>query len=176
MTTMTKTKVRVSRSLLSYCQEMAHRVDEARDEKIRVSANTFKVPFPVRKDIPAPERAGLLTAPRIEMLDAEIYLRDGETDVLILINVSDVFGIEYIYVTLRDNAENLLESGYAMFAECEGHWAYIPCEPLTIGTSVTVRAVAVDALGGLGIAQETVTITDGYPGTSPDLMAYGDNR
>ena len=173
---MTKTKVKVSPSLLAYHQEMAQWVDEARDEKLRVSANTFKVPFPVRKDIPAPERAGLLTAPRIEMLDAEIWLRDGETDGLIMINASDVFGIEYIHVTLRDDAENLLESGYAMFAECEGHWGYIPCEPVTIGTSVTVRAVAVDALGGLGLAQETVTVTDGYPGTSPDLIVCGDHR
>jgi hypothetical protein len=155
---------------------MAGRVDEARDEKLLLSANILKVPFPVRKDIPAPERAGLLTAPRIEMLDAEIYLRDGETEGLIMINASDVFGIEYIYVTLRDDAENLLESGYAMLAECEGHWGYIPCEPLTLGTSVTVRAVAVDALGGMGIAQEKVTVTDGHPGTSADLVVCGDNR
>jgi len=157
---MTKTKVRVSRSLLAYRQEMAQRVNEARDEKLRVSANAFKIPFPVREDIPAPKKAGLLTAPRIELLDADIYLRDGETDGLIMINVSDVFGIEYIYVTLRDDAGNLLESGYAMFTECEGHWGYMPCEPVTIGTSVTVRAVAVDTLGGMGVAYEKCTVQD----------------
>jgi len=157
---MTKTKLRVSRSLLAYRQEMAQQVNEARDEKLRVSANTFKIPFPVRKDIPAPEKAGLLTAPRIELLDADIYLRNSETDGLIMINVSDVFGIEYIYVTLRDDAGNLLESGYATFTECEGHWGYIPCEPVTIGTSVTVRVVAVDSLGGMGVAYEKCTVQD----------------
>jgi hypothetical protein len=176
MTPMNKTKVRVSPSLHEYFETMAHWVNEARAEKLRAAANTFKVPFRVRTGIPGPEKAGLLTAPRIEMLDAEIYLRDGETDGLIMINASDVFGIEYIYVTLRDVAGNLLESGYAMFTECEGHWGYIPTEPLTMGTSLTVRAVAVDALGGMGIAQETVTVTDGYGGSLAHRVGCGDQR
>jgi len=171
---MNKTKVRLCRSLFDYQQTMAQAVNDARDQKLRASANVFKVPFRVRKDIPAPETAGLLTAPRIELLAVEIYIRNGKTDGLIMINTSDVFGIEYIEVTLRDEAGDLLESGLAMFAECEGHRGYIPTEPLTMGAVVTVQAVAVDALGGMGIAQQTATVTDGYGNSLADRVGLGD--
>lgn len=158
---MTKTKVRISPSLLDYCQVMTEWANEARDEKLRVSTTNFKVEsFPLRKDISVSMQAGLLTPPQIVMLGPELEVRNGETDGLILINTSDEFGIEYIYVTLRDEAGNLLEYGYAMFTGCEGHWGYIPCEPLTAGMVVIVRAVAVDTLGGMGVAYEKCTVQE----------------
>jgi len=156
-------KVRLSPLILEYRQMMEQQVHEVRDEKLWISAQAEMAIeyFPIRMDIPAPAKAGLLTHPKIEFSSVDIYLRKGETDGLIQINTSDEFGIEYIYVTLRDEAGNLLESGDAMRDEiCDGHWGYMPCEPLTIGTTVTVRAVALDALGGLSVAYEKCTVYD----------------
>ncbi len=154
-------KVRLSPLMLEYRQMMKHQVNEARDEKLRLLAQAGMVieDFPIRKDLPAPAKAGLLTHPKIKISWADIYLRNGETDGLIQFNTSDEFGIEYIYVTLRDEAGNLLESGDAMRNEvCDGHWGYMPSEPFTIGTTVTVRAVAIDALGGLSVASKKCTV------------------
>jgi hypothetical protein len=160
--TMNKTKVRISPLLLDYRQMMEQWVDEARDEKLRVAAlaEIILEPFPC-VDIPDSEQAGLLRPPRIESLWPELYLRNGETHGLIQINTSDVFGIACIYVTLRDQAGNLLERGYAMRVQtCETHWGYIPDVALRAGTTVVVRAVAMDSLGGLSIAHETCTVCD----------------
>jgi len=176
---MNKTKVRLSPDLLDYRRSMAGVVHEARQERLRLAA-TFDSsiePYPLYPDITPTDQAGLLTPPRIASLWPDIYLRNGETDGLIQINTSDVFGVVYVYITLKDEDGNPLESGDAMRNEfCEGHWGYIPSVPLTAGTTVIVRALAVDALGGMGIAQEKVIVTDGYLGTSADLVGCGDNR
>ncbi len=159
---MNKTILRVSPFLQEYCQTMAQWVNEAREEKLWITekAEINLDPVPMRRDIAAPEKAGLLTPARIELLWPEIYVRNGETDGLIMINTSDVFGIEYIYVTLRDEAGNLLESGYARRTGVCGHWGYPFCADLTVSTAVTVRAVAVDSLGGMGVAYEKCTVQD----------------
>ena len=171
--TMNKTKVRMSPDLLDYRQTMQQLVHEARDEKLQLAARAevIQEPFPF-VDIPAPEKAGLLTPPRVETLFGMIYLREGQTDGLIQINTVDVFGIEDIYVTLRDEAGNLLESGYAMRAEvCETSWGYIPCEPLTPGMPVVVRAVAADSLGGIGVAYAKITVEEPYQRLNQEGMA-----
>jgi len=155
------TKVRLSPLFLEYRQMMEQQVHEARNEKLRLLAQADMAieDFPNRMELPAPAKAGLLTHPKVGFSMADIYLRNGKTDGLILINTSDEFGIESIYVTLRDEAGNLLESGDAMRDEnCEGNWGYMPCEPIPLGTTVTVRAVAMDALGGLSVGYEKCTV------------------
>ena len=160
---MNKTKVRVPRSLLDYRQGMAERVHECREERLRL-AETFDKdiePCPPRPEVTLTDRAGLLAAPRIESLWPELYHRGGETEGLIQINTSDLFGIVYVYITLKDEAGHPLESGYAMRNEiCEGHWGYMTSVQLPVGTVVIVRAVAVDPLWGIGVAEETCTVED----------------
>jgi hypothetical protein len=154
-------KVRLSPLILEYRQMMEQLVHETRDEKLRISAQAEMAIeyFPVRMELSAHAQAGLLTHPKIHLSMADIYLRNGETEGLIQINTSDVFGIVYIHVTLRDEAGNLLESGDAMRNEtCDGHWGYMPCESIPIGTTVTIRAVALDALGGLSVAYDKFTV------------------
>src|SRR5690349_4428565 len=165
---MNKTKVRVSPSLLDYCQVMAQNVNDLRDEKLRIAASTkinLEAPV-VEMDIPVSEQAGLLTPPRIEILQPEFYWKDGqngEIEGIIQMITSDLFGIVDIYVTLRDDAGKLLEAGHAMPDEVYlGCWAYLPCAGPSVGSSAIVRAVAADALGGMHIAEETVTLTDEY--------------
>ena len=161
---MNKTKVRISPLLLDYRERMGERVNEARDKKLRVAAQAEVIQEPLPfVDIPAPRKAGLLPPPRIETLDATIFFRDGQTEIFIQINTVDVFGIEGIYVTLRDAAGNLLDSGYAIRVEvCETHWGYYPSVALAAGTSVILRAVAIDAMGGTGIGYETFLVYDSH--------------
>ena len=158
---MNKTRVRVCRSLLDYRQAMGQKVHECREERLRL-ASTFDgsiAPYPPSPDITPTVQAGLLTAPRIEILWPELYRQGGETKGLIQINTSDLFGILYVYVTLKDEEGNPLENGYAMRNEVwDGHWGYIPSVQLPVNTVVIVRALAVDALWGLGVAQEKCTV------------------
>jgi hypothetical protein len=118
----------------------------------------------------------LLAPPRILTLWPEIWVKNGKTEGIIQINTSDVFGVLYVYITLTDEEANPLEGDYAMRDEiCEGHWGYIPSVPLTVGTTVIVRAVAGDSLWGIGMAEEKVTVTDGFRGISADLVELGDH-
>ena len=157
---MNKTKVKVSRDLQEYCQAIAELANEARDEKLWITeaAEEDLEPIPMRRDILALQKVGLLTPPWIDMLWPDIDVRDGETNGLILIDTADVFGIMNIYVTLRDEAGSLLESGCAMRSGVCGHWGYITDVNLPVGMPVFVRAVALDCLGGIRIAYETCTV------------------
>lgn len=162
---MNKTKVRVSPFLHDYCQEMAQRVNDARDEKLRIAAR-MKInlePCTEQMDMPVFETAGLLMPPRIETLLPTFYWQGGKIESIIHMITSDFFGIVDLHVTLRDEAGNLLERGPAMRDPIYlGYWAYLPRLVPAAGTTVIVRAVAADALGGVSIAQETVTLTDEF--------------
>jgi hypothetical protein len=64
-----------------------------------------------------------------------------------------------VYVTLRDDRGNSLESGYAMKNEfVEDHWAYFTTVSVPPGACLIVQAVASDALGGAAIQTERVTV------------------
>jgi hypothetical protein len=171
---MNNTKVRVPPSLLDYWQGMAQYVNDLRDEKLRIAARaeTGLEPFTGEMDVCAPEVAGLLTPPWIETLFPEFYLGDdGEIEGIIHIVTSDLFGITSMAVTIRDEAGNLLERGEAMLDQnCLGLWTYLPSLAPVVGTFVIVRAVAVDALGGMNIVEERLELTDEYLRTSTDGM------
>jgi hypothetical protein len=84
---------------------------------------------------------------------------------------SDLFGIESIDVTLRDETGKLLEKGQAMRDEdWLGCWAYLPDLVPAVGTTLIVRAVATDALGGMNILEEKLTLTEEYLQTAADLL------
>jgi hypothetical protein len=174
---MNNTKVRVPPSLLDYWQEMAQDVNDLRDEKLRIAAQaeTNLEPFTGEMYISAPEVAGLLTPPWIETLLPEFYLRDdGEIEGIIHTVTSDLFGIASVAVTIRDEAGNLLECGDAMLDEnWLGLWTYLPSLAPVAGTSVIVRAVAVDALGGMNIAEQKLELTDEYLRTSTTCWKGG---
>src|SRR5215210_6893974 len=78
----TMTHVRLSPLILGYRQMIQQQVNEARDEKLRISAlaETASEYFPIRMDMPAPAKAGLLPPPKIHILSADIYLRNGMTE------------------------------------------------------------------------------------------------
>jgi len=178
--TMNKTKVRVSPDLHDYCQAMTERVDDLRDDKLRIEAEAEVdvQPFNEPVEIAASEKAGLLLPPLIECLLPEFYfLENGETEGIVNILTSDLFGIASICVTLRDEAGNLLEKGYAFRDETHlGCWAYPPKLAPAVGSTVVVRAVATDALGGTNISETEVTLTDEYLRSVEEQMEQWKNR
>jgi len=59
----------------------------------------------------------------------------------------------------RMTGGNIIESDYALDAGVvENHWGYFPSAPLPTGTTVIVRAIALDPLGGVGIKTERITV------------------
>jgi hypothetical protein len=164
----------MSRSLLAYHEETAQLVNDLRDDKLRIAAEVEMdlEPCTDQIDIPGSDKAGLLMPPWIETLLPEFYLRgDGEIEGIIHILTSDLFGIASMAVAIKDQAGNLLERGEAMRDEtCLGYWVYLPDLTPPVGTCLIIRAVAKDALGGLNIAEETVTLTEEYLEETTDQL------
>jgi hypothetical protein len=102
---------------------------------------------------------GLLAHPQIEMILPDISLENGHLDGLIQIHTSEYYGVMNVYVVLEDDQGHRLESDYALENEfVENHWCYVPFAPLQSGTTVIVRAIALDRLGGVGIQTESITV------------------
>jgi len=167
---MTKTKVKTSPTLLSYCQEMAQIVNDVRDEKLRIAEGVEHdvEPFAHQMELQGSDKAGLLMPPRIEILLPEFYLMEGgEIEGIINITTSDYFGISSLGVATRDETGNLLESGEALRDETWlGLWTYLPKIAPAVNTSMIVRVVASDVLGGLSKAEVRVILTEEYLRTS----------
>jgi hypothetical protein len=99
-----------------------------------------------------PSTAGLLKPPRIEDLDPEAWIRDGQLNVLIQVWTSGDFGILGVYVTIRDAEGNIIESGYALQNEIYmNHWGYIIEVDAGDYRTLTVQALVLDRLGGIGL-------------------------
>ena len=159
---MTKTKVRLSPSVLDYQQAMAKLLEQVSRETTPIGSvnrqETQELLSP-RTEVLELCMPGLLAHPRVEMLWPDLWLKDGHLDGIIQIHTSEYYGVMHVYVTLDDEQGNRIESGYAMDNDVlENHWGYIPSAPAVPGTMISVRAVVVDCLGGVGIHTERVII------------------
>jgi hypothetical protein len=96
--------------------------------------------------------------PRIEMLSPDISLVDGRLDGIIQINTSEDYGVMIVYVSLKDDRDNRIESDYALACDgMENIWGYFP-SAVSPGTTVIVRAIAMGPLGGVGVQTESITV------------------
>ena len=155
------TKVILSPSVIYYCQAMAELVDEVCEEFTITGVDYVDVEDlrPPREDFLEFGAPGLLLPPKIEMVLPDICLAEGCLDGVIDIQTSEYFGVMSVYVTLEDDQGNHIESDYAQENDLlQNHWGYIPSSPLPSGTTVTVRVIAMDQLGGVGIHSESVTV------------------
>jgi hypothetical protein len=155
------TRVILSPSVLDYCEGMAELVREVCDKPTisGVSPRSKKELLPARNDLPAFRLDGLLRPPRIETLEPYLFPPEDKAHSIIYIAASGGYGVMNVYVTLEDERGEQIESGFALRDQVdEDDWFYFPCAPLHSGASVTVRAMAMDPLGGVGIQDETVTV------------------
>ena len=170
---MHKTKVKISPSLLDYRQGMAELVNEVCEEnefanRDRPDVTEFGSAATEVAELWVP---GLLRPPKIELLYPDLWVNDGHLDGIIHINTSEYFGVLNVYVVLEDDQGHRLESDYAIDTDdVENSWGYFPSVPLPAGSTVIVRAVASDALGGLSIAEEKVMLTEEYLQQTTDQL------
>ena len=163
---MNKTKVKVSPLLLDYQSTMAQWLEEAREEKLKYAAQTEEnlEPFDNQVQIPAFEQAGLFTPPQIECVTPNFYWREGGgIEGIIHVITSDVYGI--VSISLNPPGSGGKSSGKRAgdAGRAVGRLLVLPPRPTpTVGTSVIVRAVAADALGGMSIAEEELAVTEKY--------------
>lgn len=155
------TKVILSPFLLRYRQGMAELVDEVCRQNAIASMDyqDTKDLSPVRTEVPEVWMPGLLRPPKVELLLPDIWLEDGHLEGIIQINTSEYFGVMDVFIALEDEQGNIIESDYAMDNPyVENHWGYVPSAPLGPGTTVLVRAMAMDRLGGVSIQTERLTV------------------
>jgi hypothetical protein len=156
------TRVFLSLSVLDYCEAMAELVREVCEKPTITGVsprNKRKELSPARRDLPAFRLDGLLKPPKIEALDPCLFPAEDQVDGIIQITASANYGVMNVYVTLEDAQGKQIESGFALRDEVEeDDWYYFPSVSLRSGVSVTVRAIAMDSLGGIGIQNEDVTV------------------
>jgi len=156
------TKVRLTPSVRLYRQAMAERVEQVCQETAPIGSlarQKTKELLSPRTDITELSIPGLLAHPRVERIWPDIRVEDGHLDGIIQINTSEYYGIRSVYVTLEDEQGNRLESDYALDNDAmKNHWGYFPSARAAPGTTIVVRAVAMDSLGGVGIHSERVTV------------------
>ena len=156
------TRVILSLSVLDYCEGMAELIHEVFEKPAITGVSPRKRRkelSPARRDLPALRLDGLLEPPRIEALDPCLFPAEDQVDGFIQITASGDYGVMNVYVTLEDDRGKQIESGFAFRDEVEEEdWYYLPSASLRSGASVTVRTIAMDALGGVGIQDENVIV------------------
>ena len=156
------TRVILSQSMLDYRQGMAELVREVCEKPTITGVNPRsrgRELFPAQKELPAFRLEGLLHPPDIVTLDPYMFPAEDEVDGIIHITTSGDYGVVNVYVTLQDDRGKQIESGFALRDDVEEEdWFYFPSASLRSGASVTVRAIAMDPLGGVGTRDKTVTV------------------
>ena len=156
------TKVIVSPSLLEYQRAMAEWVQQICQETAPIGSperrETLELLSP-RTEILELCIPGVLAHPRVEMLWPDVRVEDGHLDGLIQIHTSEYYGVLNLYVSLEDERGQPIEGDYALGNDVvKNHWGYFPSAPVAPGTTILVRVVAMDCLGGVGIRTERVTV------------------
>ena len=156
------TRVFVSPAMLDYCEGMAALVREVGQKPTITGVE----PRGRRKELfpelryPRPLRIeGLLIPPRIEFIDPCLSPEEEQVESIIQITASGEYGVSNVYVRLEDDQGNQIESGLALRDEVdEDEWFYFTSAAFRSGASVTVRVIALDPLGGIGVEDETVEV------------------
>ena len=148
--------------MLDYRQGMAELVREVCEKPTITGVNPRsrgRELFAAQKELPAFRLEGLLHPPDIVTLDPYMFPAEDEVDGIIHITTSGDYGVVNVYVTLHDDRGKQIESGFALRDDVEEEdWFYFPSASLRSGASVTVRAIAMDPLGGVGTRDKTVTV------------------
>lgn len=147
--------------MLDYCEGMAELVREV-CEKPTISGlepRSRREFFPLRKEPSAFCLDRLLNPPRIEAFTPCLFPAEDNVPGIIQITAAGEYGVVNVYVTLEDERGKQIESGFALQDEVEqDDWYYFPSASFRSGAPVTVRAIAMDPLGGVGSQDENVTV------------------
>jgi hypothetical protein len=155
------TRLILSPSVLDYYEAMAELVRSVCDKPAitGVEPRRRRKLCPALEELPAFRLDGLLTPPRIEALEPCLFPAQDQVDSFVQVTTSGEYGVMNVYVILEDEMGRPIESGFALKDKLEeDDWFYFPSAALGLDASVTVRALAMDPLGGVGIRSESVTV------------------
>jgi hypothetical protein len=145
------TKVILTQAVLNYRRGMVELVRKTVKENYIRGVNTYHSP----ESIPAIPH--LLPSPKVEIIELTDY--QGQIGDPIFFATSDDFGMSNLYVVIRDDQGNVIESGdAAQFDDCSDCWDYRATVSVPSGTSVTVYAIATDSLWGAGALSARLTL------------------
>jgi len=145
------TKVFFAEHILAYRREMAETVRQVIRENYVAGVKTYigAEPFLAQAD--------LLPPPEIETIFLDCY--EGHPDDQVMMAIADDFGIISVYVAIKDDIGNVIESGGAdAFGAGSQCWSYTATVPVPAGTHVIVLAAATDCLGGVGALRASKTV------------------
>jgi hypothetical protein len=98
--------------------------------------------------------------PAAEIMAIILYAYEGKGDDYIAISVSSNFPIASAYITIRDESGNLIERCQAgPHPSAPELWDMPANVRVPSGTTVTVRAVVMDYMGGIRVGWESKTLT-----------------
>ena len=145
------TKVILTQALFNYRRGMVALVRKTVRENYIAGVKTYRSPESV---LALPH---LLPSPKVEVIELTDY--QGQIGDPIFFATSDDFGMSNLYVVIRDDQGNVIESGdAAQFDDCSDCWDYRATVAVPPGTSVTVYAIATDSLWGAGALSQGTTI------------------
>lgn len=100
---------------------------------------------------------GLLLPPDILQIDLSDY--DGQAGGCIFIAPASDAGSIKVYVSIRGEQGNLIESSRAIpIAPGAQEWGCAAIEPVPSGATVTVSVTAVDCVGGVRVVNRRITV------------------
>jgi hypothetical protein len=147
------TKVFISPLMLDYQQEIADLTRQCIQS--RYIAGVKEVVW--TNEEPPLAQVDLLPPPRIETIHLVNY--EGQVGDLILLAISDDFGVGNLHITFRDEQGNILESGDGFEEPLgSGIWNYFATTAVPSATHVILEAFATDSLGGVGTLSERITV------------------
>ena len=145
------TKVYLTQSILDYRREMRQAVSRTIKARFIEGLKTFPSAEPAWVD------QEFLPPPRIETIEPTCY--NGKIEDPIFLITSADLGVANLYVVIRDDQGNVIESGNATpFEDCPDYWDYLATVSVPSGTRVTIYAAATDTYWGVGAACQVVTI------------------
>ena len=97
--------------------------------------------------------------PAVEIMAIILDAYEGKGDDYLAVSVFSDFPVASVYITIRDENGNLIESYQACKHPSAPELWDMPANVcVASGTSVTVRAVVMDYMGGIRVGQESKTV------------------
>ena len=141
------TKLQMNRDLRDYQEEMKETLRQVIQQNFIggiQEAGRGELPFALEN---------LLPCPIILAIFLESYEGQGDNFIgIVALHDFDIYAME---VSIRDDQGNLIERGEASrYPEDPELWEYLLTARIPAGTSVDVKVVATDCMGGVGVARD----------------------
>jgi hypothetical protein len=100
---------------------------------------------------------GLLEPPTLQWVDLSEY--DGQAGSFIFMAPAPGAGSIRVFVSIRDNMGNVIESSRALLvSRLEEQWCFPAMESIPSGMPITISIIAVDCVGGVRVQNRSMIV------------------